>query len=164
MKSLKIFLVIAALFLLERVFFAMYLEIFSLCPWLMFSFCLVAAAVADEPFEAIVTSGFCGLLADISGGGYAGSSMAVFALSATVVYYFTSRFFRNSRLIALIAVFLFGLLGEMLYFLLNSSGINNFSVISVLWHIALPLAVIDTVFAFLVYPLAKRIFAGRRYV
>lgn len=164
MKSVKIFLAVASLFLLERVFFAMYLEVFSLCPWLMFSFCLVAAAVADEPFDAIVTSGLCGLLADISGGGYAGSAMAVFALSATAVYYFTSRFFRNSRLIVMIAVFLFGLIGEMLYFLLNSTGVVHFSAMTVLWYVALPLSAIDTVFAFLIYPLVRRIYRGRRYV
>lgn len=164
MKSVKIFFAVAALFLLERVFFAVHLEIFSLCPWLMFTFCLIASAVSEEPYEAIITAGFCGLLADISGGGAAGSAMAVFAISATLVYYFTSRFFQNSLLIALIAVFVFGIAGEMLYFLLNSTGVENYSAMSAFWTIALPLSAIDTVFAFLMYPVAKKLFAGRRYV
>ncbi|MEE0944380.1 MAG: rod shape-determining protein MreD [Clostridia bacterium] len=164
MKSVKIFFAVAALFLLERVFFAAHLEIFSLCPWLMFVFSLTAAAVSEEPADAIITAGFCGLLADISGGGTAGSAMAVFAVSATVVYYFTSRFFQNSLLIALVAVFVFGLAGEMLYFLLNSRGLENYSAMTAFWSVALPLSAIDTIFSLLMYPVVKKIFAGRRYV
>ena len=43
MKSIKIFAVCVILFLLERVFFTRF-QIFSLTPWLLFSFCAVSAA------------------------------------------------------------------------------------------------------------------------
>ncbi len=164
MKTLKIFLVAAALFLLERVFFARSFEIFSLSPWLMFTFCLTGAAVSDEAHTSIITAGLCGLAADMSGGGVAGSAMAAFALSASLVHYFAVRLFRDSIVVSIVAVFLFGLGGEMLYFLLNSGGVISFSAIAVFWSVALPLAAVNSVFALLMYPLAKRVFAGRRYV
>ncbi|MBS7298743.1 MAG: rod shape-determining protein MreD [Eubacteriales bacterium] len=164
MKILKIFLTAVALFVLERVLFVRQFEIFSLTPWLLFTFSLTVASVSEEYNDALATAFFCGLAADISGGGEFGSATAVFTLSAAAVYFFSSRLFRNSLIIALVGVFVFGLGGEMIYFFLNGRGISDFSALQTLWSVALPLAVIDTVFALVLYPLAKRLFAGRRYV
>lgn len=164
MKQVKIFCAVVVLFVLERVFFARYFEIFSLCPWLMFTFCLMTAAVSGELSQTAVIAGICGLLADISGGGAAGTAIAAFTVSVVPVYYFTTNLFRSSLPIALIAVFIFGTAGEMLYFSLNSGGVVNYSFLTALWSVALPLAAIDTVFALLMYPVVKRIFAERRYV
>lgn len=164
MRILKIFLTAAALFVLERVFFVRQFEIFSLTPWLLFVFSLTAASVSEEYSDALATAFLCGLVSDISGGGEFGSATAVFTLSAVAVYFFSSRLFRNSIIIALIGVFVFGLGGEMIYFFFNGRGLSDFSAGQTLWSVALPLAVIDTVFALVLYPLAKRLFAGRRYV
>lgn len=157
MKSLKIFLVCAILFLLERVFFTRF-EIFSLTPWLMFAFCLISAAVKEELGSLPVIAGLCGLAADLSGGGATGSAMASFAISAALVHFFAARIFRNSLIISLAAVFAVGIFGEMLYFVLNSGGAVNFSKAAALWSVALPLSAINTLFALIMYPLAKRMF------
>ena len=163
MKALKIFLVCAVFFLLERVLFAR-IEIFSLAPWLGFAFCLIGAAVSADMHTAIITAAVYGLVSDLAGGGATGSAMISFVLSAGLVHLLAGRIFRNSLAVSLSAVFVVGIFGEMLYYILNSRGLENFSFVGMLWSVALPLSAINTAVAFVLYPLSKRIFAGRRIV
>lgn len=163
MKKLKIFLICALLFLLERVFFARF-QIFSLTPWLLYTFCLLSGAFSDEIKKPILISALCGLAADLTGGGAIGAGAVSFTLSAALMYFFVSKVFQRGLIVTLLAVFLVGIGGEMLCFSLNGIGANGYSAAWTLWHTALPLSVIDTVFALIIYPIAKRLFAGRREI
>lgn len=161
MKRLKILLICVLLFLLERVFFARF-EIFSITPWLLFTLCLLSGAFSDDIKKPVIISALCGLAADLSGGGPAGAAMLSFTLSTALVHFFVSKVFQRGIVVTLLAIFIIGTGGEMLYFLLGSIGANGWSALWVLWRTALPLALIDTLFAFIIYPAAKRLFAERR--
>ncbi len=162
MKVFKIFLAAGVLFFLERLFFAR-IEILSLTPWLGFAFCLVGAALSVDTTTAIVTAAVYGLISDLTGDGTAGSAMLSFALSAGAVRLISSGIFKNSVAVTLMSVFVVGILGEMLYYLLNSRGLDvEFG--RLLWSVALPLSVINTVFALVLYPVCKRLFAKRRSI
>ncbi len=163
MKGVKIFIMCALLFLLERVLFARF-EILSVTPWLLFTFCLLSGAFSDDIKRPILISAIAGLLADLTGGGTVGTAMVSFALSSAAVYFLVRKIFHSSMLIMLLAVFFVGMGGEMLYFWLNSFDANGFSAVYILWRTALPLAFIDTVFALIIYLLANRIFVGRREI
>lgn len=163
MKKLKIFLICVLLFLLERVLFARF-EIFSITPWLLFTFCLLSGALSDELKKPVLISALCGLAADLTGGGAAGTAMVSFSLSAALVHFLAAKVFSNNIFVTLITVFIIGIGGEMLYFALNSVGANGYSAAWILWRTALPLSLIDTAFAFIIYPIAKRLFAERREI
>lgn len=163
MKKLKVFLICALLFLLERVFFARF-EIFSITPWLLFAFCLLSGAFSDDIRKPVIISAFCGLAADLSGGGPAGAAMLSFTLSSALVHFFVAKVFQRGIVVTLLSVFIIGIGGEMLYFSLSSIGANGYSAAWILWRTALPLALIDTLFAFIIYPIAKHLFAGRREI
>lgn len=163
MKKLKIFLICALLFLLERVFFARF-QIFSLTPWLLYTFCLLSGAFSDEIKRPILISALCGIAADLTGGGAIGAATVSFTLSAALVHFFVAKIFQRGIVVTLLAVFLIGTGGEMLYFALNGIGANGYSAVWTLWHTALPLSLINTVFALIIYPVAKRLFAGRREI
>lgn len=160
MKNFRIFLVLALLFILERVFFTRF-EIFSLVPWLMFAFCLTAAAIRDELGMLPVVAGLCGLAVDLAGGGAEGSAAAVYALCVLGVHVTAVRIFRESIPVSIAFIFVFSMLGEMLYCKLNYSGVDW---IGVILSIILPLAIINTVFSALLYPLARILFRERRGV
>lgn len=161
MKGIKIFAVCIILFLLERVFFTRF-EIFSLTPWLLFSFCAVAAAVHDEIGWWTLCAGLCGLAGDLAGGGCTGVGMAVYALAAAGIYVFAARIFHESVPFTAVIIFVFCLAAELLYCLLNYGGIRYIDWLGVLISVVLPLAVINTVSAMLMYPLAVRLFRERR--
>ena len=161
MRSIKIFAVCVVLFLLERVFFTRF-QIFSLTPWLLFSFCAVSAAVHEELGWWILCAGLCGLAGDLAGGGAAGVGMAVYALGAVGIHVFAARIFRESMPFTIVIIFIFSIAAELLYFLLNRGGIPRVDWPGVLTAVVLPLAVINTAFAMLMYPLAVRFFRERR--
>lgn len=161
MKKLKIFLMCALLFLLERVLFAR-LEIFSVTPWLLYSFCLLSGALSDDIKKPVIISALCGLAADLTGGGVTGAAMLSFTLSAALVHFLAAKLFQSGIIVTLLAVFIVGIGGEMLCFAINSIGTNGYSAGWYLWRIALPLSLIDTLFALIIYPIAKRLFAERR--
>ena len=163
MKKLKVFLMCALLFLLERVLFARF-QIFSLTPWLLFTFCLLSGAFSDEIKRPVLISALCGLAADLTGGGAIGAAMVSFVLSAALVHFFVSKVFQRDLVVTLLAVFFVGIGGELLYFSLNGIGANGYSAAWTLWHTALPLSMINTIFALIIYPIAKRLFAGRREI
>ena len=163
MKSIKIFAVCVILFLLERVFFTRF-QIFSLTPWLLFSFCAVSAAVHEELGWWTLCAGLCGLAGDLAGGGAAGVGMAVYALGAAGINIFATRIFHERLPFTVAIIFIFSTAAEMLYFLLNSGGMRAVGWRGAFLTVALPLAVINTVFALIMYPLAARLFRERRRI
>ncbi len=162
MRAFKIFIAAFLLFTLERLFFAR-IEIFSLTPWLGFAFCMIGAAVSRDTQTAIIAAAVYGLISDLSGEGAAGSAMVVFALSAGAVQFVAGRIFGNSLVFSLAVVFVISIVGEMLYYLLNSQALD-ISLGSILWSIAIPLSVLNTIAALALYPVAKRLFAERRAI
>lgn len=157
MKKFGIFLVPAILFLLERVFFTRF-EIFSLVPWLMLSFCLSAAAVRKELGMLPVIAGLCGLASDFAGGGAVGSATAVYVICVLGVHIAAVRIFRESIPVSMLFVCVFSALGELLYCRLNSIALDAGAVM----YVVLPLALVNTLFAALLYPLARILFCERR--
>lgn len=163
MKKLKIFLMCALLFLLERVLLARF-EIFSVTPWLLFSFCLLSGALSADIKKPVIISALCGLAADLTGGGTPGAAMLSFTLSAALVHFLAAKVFSNNLLVTLITVFVIGIGGEMLYFAMSSIGANGYFPGWFLWRIALPLSLIDSLFVLIIYPIAKGLFAERREI
>ncbi len=159
MKNIKIILSLLALFVLERVIFARF-QIFSLTPWLGFSFCLIGGAVGNDKKTAIVTALIYGLISDLTGTSITGSAMISFAFSVYIVQIAVLRIFKNSFFVSALAVFIASIFGELLYYLLNFSGID-ISIGGLLWSFVLPLSLINTLFATVLYYPARWIFTGR---
>ncbi len=162
MKNFKIVIAGLTLFLLERLVFARF-PIFSFTPWLGFAFFLVGAAAAIDDISAIVAAAAFGLVADLTGDGAAGSAMFVFGVSATVVQFVAGGIFKNSFPITLLTVFVVGIFGEFLYYLINTGGFE-LSLLRLFISVMLPLSAINTLFALIMYPISKRVFSERRVV
>lgn len=162
MNKFKIFFVCTALFFLERVFFTRF-EIFGLVPWLLFSFVMAGAATKEELGTYPVFAGVCGLAVDLAGGGATGVGMILYALAAGGVFLLSRCVLREGFLTSALAVFIFSLAAESLYCIMNYAKANP-EILSVFIRIILPLAVINTVFALVLSPIAKRLFGQRRII
>lgn len=163
MKIFKIFVSCVILFLLERVLFA-HFAIFSLTPWAVFTFCILSGVLSNDAVSPLVMSLACGIATDLTSGGNTGTAALSFVALTLIVHFFVAKVFQRNIRVVLISVFLAGVGGEMLYFAMNGAGANGFSLLWTLWHKALPLALLDTLFAFIIYPVAKRLFAERRKI
>lgn len=160
MKGLKLVVICIVLYLFERVFFP-YFRIFSQTPWLMFAFCM-AFAVREEDFvRPVMAAALCGLLNDLGGGGASGIGMSVYAVSAALVNVFSVRVFSGGMMVGLLLVFLFSMPAELIY---CAANYQTDGIMTVLLKTALPLSILNTVFAFVLYPLAGRVRSGGRRV
>ncbi len=155
MKSIKTFIICIVLFIAERVLFT-HISVFSMTPWLLLAFWLDMALMSDENEYLPLYAGLCGLLCDVSGGGYIGINMAVFALICLLVNYI-SGFLRSGFFMGMGLCFFAFTIAHIICVLL--SGI---SVLEAFAALILPHAVLNTVFAALFYPVVKRMYFYRR--
>lgn len=160
MKNLKIFAFAVLLFIAERVIFTKF-QIFSFTPWLLFAFCASSATQHEELGWWIFTAGLCGLAEDLAGGGAAGVGMTVYASAAVGINLLSTRVFHENIPLDALIIFVFSIAAHMMYCLMNY-GMAQGSIAAVLWRTALPLAVINTAFSMLFYPLARKAVNERR--
>ncbi|MDO4617916.1 MAG: hypothetical protein Q4B31_00165 [Clostridia bacterium] len=159
MSKVKLYVVLFLLFLLERVFFAR-VEIFGLTPWVVYTFLLVYAALCADFFFVAAVSVAVGAICDLTGGGAVGSAITVFAFSAAAMNLLTHRVLNNGYIITVLLTIPVSIAGELFYFYLNRGGVLHFSLGSIFGNIVLLLTLLNTVFAILLYPLAKKISKG----
>lgn len=155
MKSVKTFIICFVLFIAERVLFT-HISVFSMTPWLLLAFWIDMALMSDEDEYIPLYAGICGLLCDISGGGYIGVNMAVFALISLLVNY-VSGILRSGFFIGISVCFFAFITAHILCVLLSGVSISAAFV-----SLILPQAIINTVFAAILYPLVKRMYFYRR--
>lgn len=159
MGGITIAIVCILLFLAERVFFTRF-EIFSITPWLVFSFIVAFAVNAEEPQRWIICASLCGLLEDIAGGGAIGTAMASYAVGVWAIHLFSVRIFHTTALFSTCIIFVMSIVTAVIYCTLN----YGFALCKESFFcVILPLGIINTVIAMIIYPIAKRISEKRRY-
>lgn len=156
MKCLKTFVICVLLFLLERVFFA-HVTVFSLVPWLVLGFWFDMAAMSEETGYIPLYAGICGLVLDLTGGGYPGVNTAVFAVAGFLVNIVASCILRSGFIMSMAVMMVTFIISHIFCIILNGISLNG-----MFFSLILPQAVINTVFAAIMYPAVKRLYFWRR--
>lgn len=157
MKNLKIFLICILLFFLERVFFAR-VEIFSLTPWLLLTFCCLASTISKEAKSLFIISGICGFVSGIASGSII-ANVLLYLFSSIVLYHISAFVLKHNIFVSVALTFILEIVCQMLYCLAEFPQSN---MLSVLFRVVVPTCAIDAVFAFALYPIAKKLFLERR--
>lgn len=158
MKYLKIFLVCAILFFAERCVLARF-EIFSLTPWLGFSFFVAAAASCDNPCEVIAATGVYGVAADLTGGVPTGVQTAVYVLFSVAQYYMCNGIFSKNAVSVAVSTFITMFFAACVFFVLC---LRTAALSEAVLPLILPLGAINTVFALAMYFPSRCVFEQRR--
>ena len=156
MKCFKTFVICVLLFLLERVFFAQ-VTVFSLVPWLMLGFWFDMAAISEETGYIPLYAGICGFVLDLTGGGFPGVCTAVFAIAGFIVNIVASCLLRSGFFMSIAVMFIAFILSHIFCIILNGVSLHG-----TFFTLILPQAVINTIFAAIMYPAVKRLYFRRR--
>lgn len=154
MDKVKLFVIIALITLIEAVF-SVYIKIGGIMPDLLFVFVLCYAVERYSISSTITISVICGVLADCLVGRIFGNYLAIFSISAIMMWLIKDNILKNSLIVSFILIFVFGILAKSMYFLSNISVLKEAGYLYSLFRIILPETIYNTVISFVMIPLLR---------